>query len=320
MLEDAAKQFLGIFSRRFVFNALLPTAIFMSLTLGVLLLIFAGTSEATNWWNGTSLLSQLLVAGSYLAGVLFVSAVVASQWRGIVRLFEGYPALRLARRCGNRRPIGTAWHRKRMRNLRDTTAPTYEPNFAFYRYPHSRHADDLLPSRLGNILLAGERYSGDRYGADAIIFWPRLYPLLPQRFQADYYAFIINYEFPLVVSFEAATATAICSVAALVGGAPAWVFIAVLGIGTVVSYAAYVASLSSAEDLAEQQRTAFDLFRSELIGTWPVAADVRDEKEVFHQIRDFVVFDANPAWAEPQGRSKRRADAVSVTVAQPPGQ
>lgn len=226
---------------------------------------------------------------------------------------------RIAQRF-DRESIGVAWHRERMKELRNRESPLYRPYIAYYRYPHSRHEKEILPSRLGNILLAGERYSRDRYGADAIVFWPRLYPLLPVRFQSDYYAFIINYEFPLVVSLEAAIATIICAGAVLFAHGPAWLFLVVFAAGIILSYTFYVASLSSAEDLAEQQRAAFDLFRSELIAAWPVATDVKDEKLALKEINEFIVFDDKPAWSEPNGLANRRAGMVNVTLAQPPGQ
>lgn len=319
MIEDAAKQVYGVFSRRFVFNALLPTSIFMSLTLGLVTLTVAEAAEVMTWWTATPLFTQILLALSYAGAVLFVSAVVASQWRGIVRLFEGYPLGRLARKV-NRRAFGVHWHGQRMRDLRDPKSPEYRPHQAFYRYPHKRHAPDLLPSRLGNILLAGERYPYDRYGADAIVFWPRLYPLLPARFQNDYLTFVINYQFPLVVSIEAAVATVICATAIFVDNGPAWLFLLVFFTGMLLSYAAYVASLSGAVDLAEQHRTAFDLFRADLIAAWPDAIDVQDERQAFLAINKFVVLDAKPQWRESVGLTKRRAAAMNLTIGPPPGQ
>jgi hypothetical protein len=38
--------------------------------------------------------------------------------------------------------------------------------------------DDVLPTRLGNVIAAWEHYPYRRYGIDAIVLWPRLAPLL----------------------------------------------------------------------------------------------------------------------------------------------
>ena len=39
----------------------------------------------------------------------------------------------------------------------------------------------LMPTKLGNILISAEQYSGSRYGMDSTVWWPRLYDVLPQQ-------------------------------------------------------------------------------------------------------------------------------------------
>ena len=54
-------------------------------------------------------------------------------------------------------------------------------------WAHSRPAksNDLLPTALGNILRARERSPERKYGLDAIVCWPRLWPLLPENLRTD---------------------------------------------------------------------------------------------------------------------------------------
>ncbi|MFF7357202.1 hypothetical protein ACFZA1_31905 [Streptomyces filipinensis] len=44
--------------------------------------------------------------------------------------------------------------------------------------------DQMMPSALGNALSAMEYRAGSAYGWDAIVTWPRLHPLLPERVRA----------------------------------------------------------------------------------------------------------------------------------------
>jgi hypothetical protein len=45
--------------------------------------------------------------------------------------------------------------------------------------------EDLLPTALGNTLRARERSPERKYGLDAVICWPRLWPLLPEIVRTD---------------------------------------------------------------------------------------------------------------------------------------
>jgi hypothetical protein len=285
MITEALQQLAGIFSRRFFFNALLPTFIFVNVATGAIIVSGWPIEATLSLWGRLDLLTRLLILLAYFALVYFLSAAVQSQWRNIVRLFEGYPLRTLTRRLHLPAVVGEKWHQKRMDKLQiDNEGESIK---VYYHYPP--YGNKVLPTRLGNMLLAGESYSLHRYGIDAIIFWPRLYPLLPEGFQREYEQFVIQYQFPLVVAFEASIATVICATALLVTHASAIIFMIVLLGGAIVAYGAYLLSLESAIELAEQQRTAFDLFRDRLLIEWPAIVDIKDGKRTFPLIAAFVV-------------------------------
>ena len=185
---------------------------------------------------------------------------------------------------------------KRLARLQDKAATVY------YRYPidetDGQEADGqetlLLPTMLGNILLAGESYSSEKYGMDCIIFWPRLCRLLPEQFQRDYDEFQTNFEFPLVASLLAAISALISGAALILARRSPWLFLAVFLGGFIFAYGAYCFSLSGAEELAEKQKVAFDLYRDRLLGAWPQVTDIKDEKEAVRSIRAFVFNNALP--------------------------
>jgi hypothetical protein len=65
-------------------------------------------------------------------------------------------------------------------------------------YPNK---DRLLPTALGNILRAGEDITTDRYGLDAVVVWPRLYPLLPKELKSILNDLRNQLDFSIFVSF-----------------------------------------------------------------------------------------------------------------------
>jgi hypothetical protein len=309
MGTESLKHLADLFSRRFFLNALLPTLFFTSIGMAIVTSTAWSTSEASAWWNRIDLLTRLIVVLVYLASIYFLATAVASQWRGIVRLFEGYPLQWLPGRLG-KSPPGTKWHQEQLDRLEhaEPLANTrLSPQFqAYYRYPRHSHRDDVLPTRLGNILLSGERYPLDKYGIDSIIFWPRLYPLLPETFQREHEGFEVNYEFPLVVAFEAVITGLFCAAAILWSHGSPMLFAATFFGGLLIAYAAYCFALSSAEEIAEQYRVAFDLYRDRLLDAWPTVRDVADENEAFKLIHRFVYADAEAQWEKPQARHQRR--------------
>jgi hypothetical protein len=309
MIPGAIAQLSAVFNRRFLFNALLPTLVFISLLGAVVVADFSSFTTLTGWWTRLDVLSKASVTLVYAAAMWFLAAAVASQWRGIVRLFEGYPAMRI---LAGRVP-GTAWHTAHRRRLWvgvDEEDIEPDPAVAYYRYPlledEERDEEDVLPTTLGNILLAGERYPALRYGMDAIIFWPRLYPLLPEPFRTEYQEYVIDYEFPLVVAFLATATGWTGGLLTLLSGGHPLLFLGVFGGGNLAGYLAYRLSLSSAEEVAEQQRSAFDLYRDALLDQWPTPLDVQDERAAFTEIEEFIIANTEPSWAYAQQRHRRR--------------
>jgi hypothetical protein len=297
-----------VLTRRFMFNAFLPALIFGTLvTVGISAMTGRWPDvEAT--WTSLDALSKIVASFAYLAGVWFIAVAIAGQWRSIIRLYEGYPLWSLNQRW--RIPVpGIRWHQERLLELRNVRA---DPGTAYYYYPRERWSQRVLPSRLGNILLAAETYPVERYGIDPIIFWPRLYPQLPEDFRQDYVEFVREYEFPLVVSFLSAVSACILGSAAVITRRSAGAFVVAFAGLAVLAWVAYLVSLGSAVQMAEQQRTAFDMYRGRILDAWPTVRDVADEREAFNRIGDFIVRSAPARWGEAQDRrSDRRSTALA---------
>jgi hypothetical protein len=320
MVTEALSQLSAVFRRRFLFNALLPTLVFVTALTALTVSSVGPLRRIDQWWSHLDVLAQAVAVLGYLAVVWFLAGAVASQWRGIVRLFEGYPAMRVLKKL----TPGIAWHRRQARLMwvgddaaeqdgNDEDAEWPNAVLAYPRYPLIDDSEDgryneadILPTRLGNILLAAERYPLSRYGMDAIYFWPRLFPLLPQQFQQDYEKFLQQYELPLVVAFQASVAATAGGIVIVATQGPWWLFLAWFGGGHALAYLFYSLSLTNAEELGEQQRTAFDLYRHLLLEQWPTPADVKNEKDAFRKIQEFIVSSLDPEWQKPQLAHRRR--------------
>ncbi len=318
LIPEALSQLSSVFRRRFLFNALLPTFVFASSLVGLVVYTFSSFTTLDKWWTGQDIFGRAIIVLGYLAGIWFASGAIASQWRNIVRLFEGYPI----RAILGRRVPGTSWHRERARLMWvgaeygevDEDAKWPDAVQAYAKYPLIDDTPDgdneqyVLPTRLGNILRAAELYPLSRYGTDSIYFWPRLFPLLPKQFQDDYEKFLQQYEFPLVVAFQAGVTSTLGGILLVFSHAPVWLFLTWFTGGNLFAYALYWLSLGNATELGEQQRTAFDLYRHLLLEQWPTPLDVRDEKEAFELIEGFIVSNQSPAWQKSQSAHSRRAD------------
>lgn len=122
-----------------------------------------------------------------------ISAFVVQKFdRTVLRFLEGYGFPRWSSKVGiqqqqrQRDRIKSQLAKLNDRGIENLTpaqkSQFFQLDVQFRSFPE---ADDLLPTRLGNILRAAERHSGDRYGLDAIFCWIHLWLLLPDAPRAD---------------------------------------------------------------------------------------------------------------------------------------
>lgn len=148
-----------------------------------------------------------------------------------------------------------------------------------------RFPDDLSairPTALGNALTAMETRAGRQYGWDAVVAWPRLYPLLSpavrvivdgQRDRLDALA-----RLAMASAAAALTSTALLSLSGW------WVFVA--AIPTTVARLAYVGAVHTAMSYGDAVTVAFDLHRFDLLTQLhlPLPADIEQEREIASQL------------------------------------
>ena len=162
--------------------------------LGVVVVTGIGPKVAQSWWSGAS--AELkTAAGGALVVVTVLLGQTLNAWRtNLIRLFSGYwpdaPGLRRGRDALAARHVQA--QAKRV---------AADPEL-FLSYP--RRSDQVLPTRLGNIIRAAEQHA-DRYGIDGVTAWPRLYVVLPASFVEAFATTAAAMEGAAVISVLGAT-------------------------------------------------------------------------------------------------------------------
>jgi hypothetical protein len=141
------------------------------------------------------------------------------------------------------------------------------------------------PTALGNVLAAVETRAGDAYGYDAVVAWPRLYPLLPEQTRSivDDRRNTLDTAARLCVTMAATAAAA----TALLAASGWWLLLAAIPL--LVSWTAYHGAVQAGVAYGEAVETAFDLHRFALTTALhlPLPADDTAERETNLRLSDF---------------------------------
>lgn len=135
----------------------------------------------------------------------------------------------------------------------------------------------VRPTALGNALTAAEQRAGARYGWDAVVAWPRLYPVLGDQVRAmvDDRRNSIDSAARLA-AVGAATAVAAAGLLAASGW---WVLLALAPLA--VAIVGYGGAVAAAIAYGASLEVAFDLHRFDMLSALrlPLPADITAERE-----------------------------------------
>jgi hypothetical protein len=148
------------------------------------------------------------------------------------------------------------------------------------------HPEDLLATRLGNILRSAELYPFLRYNLDAVVIWPRLYPLVEEKDRGAFIAAKASLDLALTISALAGVFSVFAAVFLLVREAPGLYYTLVVAGAAVISWAAYLGALGSAAAYADQVRVIFDLHRRKVFQALGLKepANAADEAALWRQV------------------------------------
>jgi hypothetical protein len=267
---------------RFFLVGFLPT---YAALLFLLVLVWAVEGPGISFkraWKVAAGLSATEIALIILL-VLLLSLLLAPFQLGLVRVLEGaWPAW-----------LGGQWSRDRQlarkKALQAEAVPTTDNEESLrkagsagyrlrQRYPLPDHL--VRSTRLGNILAAMEDRAGRDYGLDAVVAWPRLYPLLDEATRAvvDDRRNTLDYLARLAVTGVATAAAAL----AILWGTGWWMLLAALP--AAVSVMAYLGTLRAALAYSESVQVAFDLYHLDFGKKFGLARrDTPDNERAVHR-------------------------------------
>lgn len=240
--------------------------------------------------------SRLVIVAALIA---IVGALVTPLQLALIRFLEGYWGDgRFARWVSG---VATRRQRRQMEALRaDTQVQSDDPAAPFtieqrtrvtraaqllsQRFPAET---EILPTALGNALRAAERRAGDRYGLDAIVFWPRLYATMPKETRS-----VVNGardELDLVAGLAVSFFASALVAAALTtqhGGVWRCLPLALLALAAF----AYRSAVTSAIQYGVMVGVAFDLHRFELLAALhvPLPADSEAERALYAGVEKVI--------------------------------
>ena len=152
----------------------------------------------------------------------------------------------------------------------------------------------VQPTRLGNIIESYNEYSFKRYGMEGEVFWPRL----RQVAKGDLPPLLDDRKIVLDFALTSATLSLLLTLAAGVAGpwlwhdAPFWVSAVLVGIVLTVMF--YWLGVIVARQFGELVRTAYDLFRWDLLLGLrlkvPEQLALSEERKLWERVSQWIVY------------------------------
>ncbi len=290
MLNTFLDKASGLLDRGFLMAWWFPT-----LLTGAAALLVAvtplGLTGAWQAWQQQSELAQAWLFAGLLIVVTLVAYLLQVFTRPLVRLYEGYWPQRL--RQWSQKRVVERWQRwrKERAEAAKADAARYAALQDRLHHGYPPQAERLMPTQLGNALRAAEDYATTTYGMDAVFWWPRLAPVLPEAVRQGIEGAMI----PLLALLNLATLASLVAA----GGAiylwqsragEWWGVLGVLIVGLLFARLCYLGAVAQARGYGQQVRTAVDLYRFDLLKALhqPLPASFQEELVLWGRLADWL--------------------------------
>jgi hypothetical protein len=150
------------------------------------------------------------------------------------------------------------------------------------------NVERVKPTNLGNIMAVTEDYAYERYGIDAMVYWPRMLDVIPKDYQTQIAELKTTQDFFLNFSVLAALfGLGALGVGAWFQSLPEIVYGA---LALILSYLLYRGSLGTARQMGEVVNGSFDLFRGALLEKYGLSppGSIADERRQWLSLTSFI--------------------------------
>ena len=271
----------GWLDKRLITTVLLPLLAFFA-GVGALIVTHFGWTATSERWHHLDGAEQAILAGSAVVALLLATQLGEVLMQPVVRAYEGYWMLRPWAA-----PLGRARCRAQQRrwdNLVLTDPRDYTRRYR--EFPAQR--PEVLPTRLGNAIRSAESYARDkrRYGVDAVFFWPRLYPLLPDALRDSLAAARSSMEQLLFIALLSGALAPVTVVLAIALRLPVAVWLPVAVGAPVLASLTHRSAVAVAVSYGELVRSAFDTHRLTLLASlgYALPTSLDEERQLWQAI------------------------------------
>jgi hypothetical protein len=302
MLGTFLDKLSSFFDQRFIVIYWGPTFVVLGLA-ALLAGALSGPAGAFAWWARLNTAQQALLGVVALLVITVLAFLLGALTTPIVRLYEGYwPEWGLTRWARGRQQAALQDRVAKLAAL-DLKPPPRTPaedrtylDAQYTRYHYfPREKADVRPTRLGNVLVAAEDYPRQIYAMDAVLWWPRIAPLLPDAFRTQ----VDDALTPMLALLNLSSMLILLALASFAGIFAAlathrwWWLALITAIGSpVLAWGCYAAAVSQAIDYATLIRVGFDLYRQDILKQMhiPLPDNLKEERHVWAALNEWVYY------------------------------